>query len=494
MDDLLGFSPSFLPAATKDETLYGWCARFHRLSGNTCASLTSKELFGYQSGGQRSDFPLGLDHFADVTHGFLGSALEILQERTVLGHFLPFLSEPAGRIAIQNICSGSTSRIKAPLGLLKGNHEIPVRLKACPSCMSEDRSRLGIATWHLPHQWPSSWICLRHRNVLQIAAEDVISHRNRQWCLPDDLHGEDWQDIPDLGTVSHKKLLRLAEWTRYFAKQKETYFQPHLLRQTYLVKAKTFGWIALDGTLRFRNMCDAFLDGHRGLEFLPGLGLLANVAKTNGGFLGLLLRSYAGHRVPAKHMLLMAFLFEAPEEFEEVYAESRAIFESDGNAGLQRHLTDVRERLVQMVDQQGASINHAAEVLGIPPAMAVRAIQKQNIAYRRRPRVLDAQRETRLVDLLKAGEPRASIATILGIRRSFIKDYLALHEELRSMWQSVFGRRSRDFHRAQFLSILATYPDLPIKRIRRLPMNGFQWLYNNDREWLLEQLPSLWSR
>jgi transposase len=222
--------------------------------------------------------------------------------------------------------------------------------------------------------------------------------------------------------------------------------------------------------------------------------LLNDVAKNNGGFLGLLLRSYAGHRVPAKHFLLMTFLFDTPEEFEAAYEQARAVFESDGEFGLQRQLTDLRERLTHMVENEGSSINHAAEVLGIPPGMAVRTIRMQDIPYQRRPRVLNAEREAKLVALLKAGEPREAIAVALSIRRSFIKDYLATHEELLSQWQTAYDNRNREAHRTRFLLTLSHNPDLPIKRIRRLPTNGFQWLYNNDREWLLQQLPSLWSR
>jgi hypothetical protein len=494
MDDLFGFTPGFLPSATDGETLFGWCARFHRLSGNTSGGLTSKELFGHLSGAQRSDFPVGLGHFVDVTRGTLGSALAILRERTVFGHFLPFLDQTASLIAIENICNGSTSRIKGPLGLLKGGHEIPLRLKACPDCQDEDLSRLGVATWHLSHQWPSSWVCLRHCRSLRIAVNSFIVQQANSWCLPGDLREKDWQATEAFTPSQSTQLFRLAEWTQHFAAQFDRHYLPHLLRHTYLVSAKARGWIALDGTLRFRTLCNAFLDAYRGLETLPGLELLNDVAKNHGGFLGLLLRSYAGHRVPAKHFLLMTFLFDTPEEFEAAYEQARAVFESDGEVGLQRQLTDLRERLTHMVENEGSSINHAAEVLGIPPGMAVRAIRTQDIPYQRRPRVLNAEREAKLVALLKAGEPREAIAAALSIRRSFIKDYLATHEELLSQWQTAFDNRNREAHRTRFLLTLSNNPDLPIKRIRRLPTNGFQWLYNNDREWLLQQLPSLWSR
>ncbi|MBP6421341.1 MAG: TniQ family protein [Propionivibrio sp.] len=492
--DLLGFSPSFLPTIAEGETLFSWCCRFHRLSGNTSAILTSRELFGHPTVGLRRDFPVCLDNFTAITRATIGSSLVVLRERTVFGHYMPFLEETATQQAIRNICSGENMRIKGPIGLLKGNHEVPASLKACAECMDEDRNRIGATIWHLEHQWPSTWVCRRHRSLLRIVSADFHLSRVVRWLLPEDIEVVSWMPSREIEVSHLDRLHRLAEWTRRFATVSDSCFRPNLLRHSYLVKAKSLGWIALDGSLRFRTLCNAFLDAHRGLEVVPGLALLNDVAKVSGGFLGTLLRSYVGHRVPAKHLLLMAFLFESPEEFFAIYEKTGQVHAADGANGLHRQLTDLRVRLASMVENERCSINHAASTLGIPVSMAVRVIQKQQIRYRRRPRVLDSEREIRLVAMLRLGEGRETIATVLGVRRSFIKDYLASHPDLRETWQSTFNRRNRDSHRAHFLTTLSQNPNLPIKRIRRLPKNGFQWLYNNDREWLLQQLPSLWSR
>lgn len=95
---------------------------------------------------------------------------------------------------------------------------------------------------------------------------------------------------------------------------------------------------------------------------------------------------------------------------------------------------------------------------------------------------------------MKLGEERELIEQALGLKKTFIKSYLAGHSELRDTWEAVRLIRRRNEYREKFQAVLDQHPSLPIKKIRRLPNNGYQWLYNNDRAWLSENLPSLWRR
>ena len=80
------------------------------------------------------------------------------------------------------------------------------------------------------------------------------------------------------------------------------------------------------------------------------------------------------------------------------------------------------------------------------------------------------------------------------MRTAFIKDYLATRPGLKGLWADAHRNREQEQLREQLMSALKQHPDLPIKSIRRLPGNGFQWLYNNDRDWLIEALPAIWKR
>lgn len=96
--------------------------------------------------------------------------------------------------------------------------------------------------------------------------------------------------------------------------------------------------------------------------------------------------------------------------------------------------------------------------------------------------------------MLLEGQNRSEIARVLSLRPAFIKDYLAQHPELKVQWETAHAAKETEKHRTQLLAVLNAHPGLPIKTIRRLPQNGFQWLYNNDREWLKEILPAIWKR
>jgi hypothetical protein len=96
--------------------------------------------------------------------------------------------------------------------------------------------------------------------------------------------------------------------------------------------------------------------------------------------------------------------------------------------------------------------------------------------------------------MLSDGRTRTEIAESLTLRPAFIKDYLAQRPELKIQWEIANTARETEKHRAQLLNALEAHPGMPIKTIRRLPKNGFQWLYNNDKKWLQEVLPTIWKR
>jgi transposase-like protein len=250
----------------------------------------------------------------------------------------------------------------------------------------------------------------------------------------------------------------------------------------------------MDGSLRFAALRNEFANAHRGLEALPRWRFLSDVGTVTGGFLGFLLRSYRGRRHPLKHVLLMAFLFDDPTEFNAQYENSRSIAEAEGADALSRRLTDKRARLIQMVESEGRSVNAACRELGIQTAQGIRQLNKESIAYRRRPRILTDGVRNALDDLLRAGADRGEISRQLGVRKGFIKDYLAGKPELRAAWEQAVAAERTVRYRAHFLRVLEDNPGVPIKRIRRIRGNGFEWLYRNDRAWLAENLPGIWRR
>lgn len=145
------------------------------------------------------------------------------------------------------------------------------------------------------------------------------------------------------------------------------------------------------------------------------------------------------------------------------------------------------------MESEHRSDNAAAAEIDIPPTQAIRHLQKQGITYQSRPRIQD-QVKSRLEALLKTGVARNMIAETLNIRKGYIKDYLAKKPRLRHVWEKAHGDQLASADREHFLKLLEDNPGAPIKRIRRIPKSGFEWLYRNDRDWLANILPSVWRR
>lgn len=486
--------PDCLPRPFDDEPLYGWCARFHRLSGNTIPTATSRQLFGHPTAGLRHDFPSHLDYFQSVTDGRLGPVSDLINQRTQFSLYAPFLDVELCQAAIEGMRGNGGKSVLQRMGLTRSGFGPMSPLKACRACIEEDQPTVPSGRWHMEHQWDPTRICLRHQETLLVASGHLHSRGLKDWYLPKDLNLDEWQPQHPVGPTQLNRLKRIAEWTQALLDRSELRYKGALLRHTYLLQAKAHGWIAMDGTMRLSALRESFARAHEGLDQISGLGFLSGVTDVNGGFLGLLLRRYPGARHPTKHIFLMAHLFAEPEEFFDRYREVESTSKAEGLESLGKQLTDTRTQLREMVGVDGKSINASCQELGIPPAQGVRYVRKEGIPYKRRPRVLTSDKQQELDDLLKLGVERSEIAKALAIRTGFIKDYLAENPGLRAAWETAYEAKRTAEYREHFLEVLQNNPGVPIKRIRRIPGNGFEWLYRNDRDWLVGHLPEIWRR
>jgi|GEM_PF-3157591 len=165
-----------------DESLYSWCAAYHRTVGGTSAKRTSAALFGVVHAPRLIDIPTGLTHFCNRSGGLLGDERQILCSRTVFQYLSRFFPEHQRLRAAEAACaSGSTASTKSSLGLKMSRLGSTMRLKACPDCMAESAREYGAPIWRTPHQLPMTLVCLKHGAPLL-----VFGSRRSVWCLPDD--------------------------------------------------------------------------------------------------------------------------------------------------------------------------------------------------------------------------------------------------------------------------------------------------------------------
>lgn len=394
---------------------------------------------------------------------------------------------------LQGLLTTKNNVVHQRLGLAKQGSDITAELKMCDACLEEDCLLVPTGWWHIDHQWLPVRVCLRHQQLLRSTTIDRTRYGLRVWVLP-----KDFSNAPSVEFQANENQLhtlsRITLWTNFLIRRPGLNLRGNLLRHVYMLKALQRGWIAFDGTLRFGDLCKEFLDKYSGLIDLPGLGFLQDARKLNGGFLGFLLRQHNGQRHPIKHIYLMAFLFDCEEEFLEMYQSTANLVAREGEDCILRQLTRQRDQLRTLVVDNGKSVNAASSEVGVTTTTAIRFLKRSGTPYQCRPRVMTPELKRRLDEMIRRGESRDEIANVLSIRKSFIRSYLAQNKGLREVWLAANHENALLHYRQHLLKVLCENPGVPIKRIRRIPKNGFEWLYRNDRDWLESKLPGIWHR
>lgn len=486
---LFGPDDSYLPPPFSGETLYSWCARFHRINGNTSARMTCRQLFGDSTAGLRHDFPTHLNTFSEITNQLIGPVDELIYQRTVFGIFAPFLTDSAIKSIMKNMYESGNTHIKHHLGVLPSRVGNTAPLKACPSCMSSESISPGSPWWHIEHQWPTSRVCHIHGDYLLMPTPELHTRVLKDWYLPADIQ---WQTDVTPNERVLIKLRRLNKWGEYLAIRSRDPFDSDLLRLTYHLRAKALDWTSMDGSLKFGQIKNAFREHYACLEELRGFEFIRETSQIHGGFLGSLLRQLEGNKHPLKHALMMDFLFGESKNFNSEYLRIHSISVRPDRKDLWSELTEERNQLKLMVGVLGYSVNSTANQLGLPVGQAIRYLKNEGIEYQRRPRVLNSDNEPIFRMMLESGEDRLVIASTLGIRKAFIKDYLAQDPILREAWEKTHLAKQIEIYRSHLMQLLDENQNCTINSLKQIPGNGIQWLARHDREWLENTLPSLW--
>lgn len=482
-----------IPYALPDETLFSWCARFHHLNLGHDSRETSRMLFGHPRAGLRHDIPFALTEFERRTDGHLGPSVEILHQRTIFGFYAKFLP-PTVAFSVEQLFLGTKHSFgRGKLGLKKTDQNRSSQLRFCQACLTEQQIQHSHSWWQLAHQLPTAFACTDHSLPLQIYQVEKYRGISRDFQLP--ALGAGSSAAMHIPLAVRQRLDEITKWGSRIWRDERLRLTDDILRWCYRLRAKERGWVAFDGSLRMQEMRDAFVSYYGETIEHFDADLLGDLAGVNGGFLAYLFRQAPSRRHPLKHVVLMNFLFERFELFEEVFHRVRQTLDFEGPLGCEMQLRSNQVELIQMVTDFGQSLSKAASALDTSVTSAARFIDKQGgIPRNRRPHIIGKTKEVVLRQLLHQGISRNEIAEKAGVRRSYIKDYLAKHPELKLLWESANNAKEKEKHRAQLQSTLEAHPGLPIKAIRRLPQNAFQWLYNNDRDWLREILPAIWKR
>ena len=360
------FSDACVPELREDETLYSWCARFHRLNGGYESRATSRVLFGHPTAGLWHDIPGHMGNFQLKTRGALGESRELLLKRTLFGFHSPFLPVELEDQLLQQLLTGGSTNVRKQLGLSRYGSPAFNALKFCPDCVRQQIQERGFAWWQTSQQLPTSLICRTHGEWLCRCAE-----RQVRGIFPDfQSLLESRQGIasehPVLSSADLEQLSRLSNWGVALKEVNGLKFTDETLRHCYQFQAKTHGWFTFLGTVRMQKLRDEFVGKYGGILQLFGSDFFGDLYDANAGFLAHVFRRHPSRRHPLKHILLTNFLFNSAEEFLEVYKKVQSAYQSGGEVAIKNMLCDCQLELIKLVTASGLPVSQAAAKLAYP--------------------------------------------------------------------------------------------------------------------------------
>jgi transposase len=491
---------AFLVSWLEDETLFSLASRLHKLWGYPLAGSTTQILFGHHRGGSQHDFPTHLTEFAQNTEGLLGNAVEITKTRTLYKYYRTFLDEAERQDLIDALCGHSLGHLKFRLGLLTSRFRANHPLKACPLCMQADVERLGVAYWHLTHQYPGVWICSIHHVPLRESRLKSSGVERFLWHLPDSQYFRSWSRATQRAfSQCEARLEHLGTLIiDLVAARERSPLKQSVLHRCYDAALAEKDYLTPAGNRRQKLIAEDFLDYAGALQNIPEFNALPKTVEEAKTQVGRLLRPMHSGTHPIRYFMLIDWLYGDAQRFLQRYGQMENA-NSAPTPGRQQTIPRKPPNIPaatirKLVETEHYSMRKLARHLQVDVATAMAWAASCGIEASRRAKVLKPELRSRLIKALQRGMDKAQVAQQYGVAVVTITTTLRTIPGLHAQWQAARFEKARRKARKAWEKVIHRYADLGTKYLRSLEPAAYAWLYRNDRVWLqAHAIPALSS-
>ena len=441
------------------------------------------------------DLPSRVDEFVSRTDGALGDSRSIIREHTLLAFYLPFLEPSAAEHAIEAMRGTTIASLKMALGLPATRLRVNDPLKACPSCMSNDRRTFSVAYWHLAHQYPGVCVWRTHGDALLRATVKSTGVGRFQWTLPSEDALEACVGSEVGGDSRLAPVLRsLADAAHEVAHRPEGVpFDRARFISISIAKLQQRGLITASGRWHPEQIgldLSAFLGQ---FAAVPELASLAMEPSAAVDMLRRLLSAKHAARHPLKYIVVGTWLFgNWLQHLDRHHASPTSMTmltrpppRNEGRqAARNRPTAEIKARVLALLKLDHLAPSSAARRLGVDPHTAIAWAAQQGIKTTARPKKIDSQTRKRLIQGLERGRPKEVLAERFGISVGSVTRILRTEPGLQRKWTGVRARDAGDTARQQWLKAMAVASDAGINAVRARASAAYAWLYRNDRAWL----------
>lgn len=489
-------NPAFL-SWLPGETLFSLVSRHHYFWGQALSSRTCEQFFDHPRAGAQHDIPSRLTSFVASTGGCFGSVKQIATTRTLLSFYAAFISEEELDNAVTCMAGDSVAHLKFRLGILTSRFRANHPLKACEVCMQDDRTTCGWAYWHMDHQYPGVWTCVKHNQQLRESTLKSTGVERFQWHLPDENLFRKWPaETRSAIQAARAQFESLSSLVSELVTQASVRpIDTGRLHEVYRAELERRQWVSSGGNFRMPMIASSFLGYVQNLRILPELEAFSATTDEAITQLGRLLRPPRSGTHPLRHLVLINWLFDSADAFWHAYSstlnpiigESKDVVFTAEEPEVVRDLR--HEQLVDLLTIEKRSVRMAAKAIGIDVGTAMAWAAKAGLSVRRRPKKLAGEVRERALVELKNGAEKTLVAKNANVSVVTITKLLLSEVGLHAAWCQARERQVQAAARGVWTHLLHSHPGLGVKLMRAMEPATYAWLYRNDRAWLENHKP-----
>lgn len=458
----------FFPTPLPDETLYSLVSRYHLLSGNITPKITFTHLFRKQVSNPASVFPSELNHFEQVTEGYLGSECTALQ-LTLYPYFRPFLATEKALLIERRMYGNYGQSLERIVGCSGGGISSSKHLRFCPICIREDQSSYGVCYWHRSHQLPGALVCFRHNNIW-LSKLNSVSHKalRHAACLPD----HSFVKQPKHPTSPPPSaLIKLAQASHELLIADLPVLNGALVRKIYKQRLSEMG-LTKAGFIRQGEVHALFQQKYVQLFEHPAFHKLAKDPKCKGDWLSHMLTNSRRDKHPAKHLLVILWLFDSFLDFQRIISNYKEFSSANSDKP----------------DRESEQLGNSDTSISVHTAITNTLSKSNPLTPHRTSKSLELH--NKIKNLLLKGIASKEVSKRVGVTVRTVNRIASSSEPLKSEIKIVRENRFKREQRSRVINYLREYPETGVSKFREKFPALHSWFSRNDFAWYRSQFPA----
>ncbi|MCT4594726.1 MAG: TnsD family Tn7-like transposition protein [Anaeromicrobium sp.] len=493
----------YFPRIYPEEIFYSVIARYHKHCGNVYFKSTYKDLFNKSSKGTQIDFPNNLDLVVSKLPNSINYTSEsIIKNNTLYNCYLPFVPIQTQRKIIRIMKGQERSKTFGFVGMSTQKHLKRRHLFYCPICAKQDYKRFGESYFHRIHQIPGVNICNQHKCLLTEYEKELklIGVGKYYDC---DYNFLDLKIHYEEDSNYEKELLNIANAFDYLLKKDLSHFNQLEIHKKYRFFMEQKDLIDRRGCIKHKDLHEQFTSYFTHKLLLELNCQIEYSHHIYNNWLSRISGKTAGVIEPIRHILFIQFLVgDIKAFFEERYDEEESVKEKNFNEKRSKYRHTLKAFISKFPNTNRSNLSKKIRI-------EYRWLRKNDREWFEQNAPKSSTNKSINEKLLNESK-RKILNFIINtpncnrnqIINSYANEYKRIKVYDRTWFEENMPKPIRnelckdDFYdkvrkyKSELLEYLKQNPNSNRSELRENLPKQYNWLYNNNIDWINENLPN----